>query len=199
MQYFKLLSIVLAILVLGCKSESKEKKNTEESHLEHQTNQTNDDGTIKVVSLSPHTETMAMIGDAHIHIDYSSPRVRNRLIFGGLLTYDNLWQAGAHKATFIDTNKDLLIAEKIIPAGKYGFFVIPSEGEWTLILNKIWDQHGKDEYDEKEDVLRFKVTPVISEEIQENLEYKITKQTENSGSISLSWEKITISFPFEIK
>lgn len=199
MQYFKLLSIVLAILVLGCKSESKEKKNIEESHSEPQTNQTNDDGTLTVIPLSPHTETMAMIGEAHIHIDYSSPRVRNRVIFGGLLKYDNLWQAGAHKATFIDTNKDLLIAKKIIPAGKYGFFVIPSEGEWTLILNKIWDQHGKDEYDEKEDVLRFKVNPVISEKIQENLEYKITKQTENSGSISLSWEKITISFPFEIK
>ena len=43
--------------------------------------------------------------------------------------------------------------------GKYGFFTIPSKDEWIIIFNSNWDQHGKDEYDEKDDVLRFAVTP----------------------------------------
>jgi Protein of unknown function (DUF2911) len=198
MNHLKILSLVLVLLTFGCKPETKEKKDSKTNHLEHQKQEKTVD-TLKVKPLSPHAETMAMIGDAHIHIDYSSPRVRNRVIFGNLLSYGNVWQSGAHKATWIDSNKDLLIAGKIIPAGKYGFFTIPSKGEWTLILNKVWDQHGKDEYDSIEDVLRFKVRPILSEKIQENLEYKITKNSENSGNISLSWEKITISFPFEIK
>ncbi|MBF4983328.1 DUF2911 domain-containing protein [Nonlabens mediterrranea] len=142
---------------------------------------------------------MPMIGDAHIHIDYSSPGVRDRIIFGGLLAYDQVWQAGAHMATWLETNKDLEIDGKELKAGKYGFFVIPNQKEWTVIFNRNWNQHGKDDYTEKDDVLRFKVTPKISEEIKEHLEYKVEKTTENSGTISMSWEKVTIEFPFEIK
>ena len=141
---------------------------------------------------------MAMIGDAHIHIDYSSPGVRKRIIFGGLLAYDQVWQAGAHNATWLETNKDLTIDGKVLPAGKYGFFTIPSKDKWTIMFNSNWDQHGKDEYDEKDDVLQFKVTPKISQEVQEHLEYKIIKTSDVSGTMSLSWEKVVVEFPFEV-
>ncbi len=139
-----------------------------------------------------------MIGDAHIHIDYSSPGVRNRIIFGGLLAYDMVWQAGAHNATWLETNKDLMIDGKILPAGKYGFFTIPSKDEWTIIFNSNWDQHGKDDYNEKDDVIQFKVKPMISEEVTEHLEYKVNKVSDNEGSISLVWEKVSISFNFQV-
>ncbi|WP_435623422.1 DUF2911 domain-containing protein [Flagellimonas sp.] len=148
--------------------------------------------------LSPLTSTMAMIGDAHIHMDYSSPGVRDRIIFGGLLAYDQVWQAGAHMATWIETNKDLLIDNKILPAGKYGFFTIPSKEEWTIIFNSNWNQHGKDEYDEKEDVLRFKVKPLISDELTEHLEYQINKVNDKEGAISLSWERVSVEFNFKV-
>ena len=102
-------------------------------------------------------------------------------------------------ATWMETNKDLSIDGKELKAGKYGFFVIPNEEEWTIIFNTNWDQHGKDEYDEKDDVLRFKVIPKISGDIQEHLEYKIIKTTGTSGTIGLSWEKVVVEFPFEVK
>ena len=149
--------------------------------------------------LSPHTSAMAMIGDAHIHFDYSSPGVRERVVFGGLLPYDAVWQAGAHKATWMETNKDLSIDGKTLKAGKYGFFVIPNTKEWTVIFNSNWDQHGKDDYNEKDDVLRFKVIPQISDEIVEHLTYTVTKDTDRTGTIKLAWEKVAIQFPFQIK
>ena len=148
--------------------------------------------------LSPHTSVMEMIGDAHIHIDYSSPGVRGRIIFGGLVGYDNVWQAGAHNATWIETNKDLIINDDILPKGKYGFFTIPSKEDWTIMINKNWNQHGKDDYDENDDVIRFKVKPSISDKIKEHLEYKIDKISETEGNISLTWEKVTISIPFKV-
>ena len=176
----------------SCKQDKKEtKKIPEQSQTETISKQLKK-------SLSPHTSTMAMIGDAHIHIDYSSPGVRDRIIFGGLLVYDQVWQAGAHNATWVETNKDLTIEGKELKAGKYGFFVIPNEEEWTIIFNTNWNQHGKDEYDEKDDVLQFKVTPKISEEVQEHLEYKIVRTSDVSGIMSLSWEKVVVEFPFEV-
>lgn len=171
--------ILILLLFFNCKNETKKE--------------------LKKKVLSPHTSAMAMIGDAHIHIDYSSPGVRGRIIFGGLLAFDQVWQAGAHRATWIETNKDLSIDGKILSAGKYGVFTIPSKREWTIIFNSNWDQHGKDDYDEKEDVIRFKVTPRLSDNITEHLIYKVEKVTDSSGTISLEWEKVTIKFPFQIQ
>lgn len=150
-------------------------------------------------SLSPHTSAMAMIGDAHVHIDYSSPSVRGRMIFGGLVGYNHVWQAGAHMATWIETNKPLVFGEKTLPAGKYGFFTIPGKQTWKVMFNSKWEQHGKDEYDEKNDVLVLEVKPEELHSSQEELTYEVKKLDENRGEISLSWEKIKINLPFKVK
>jgi hypothetical protein len=190
----KLLHVLIIITVLvACKSESKKEVKDKHQHRKVEKNETP-----KKKPLSPHTSTMAMIGDAHIHIDYSSPGVRGRIIFGGLVGYDNVWQAGAHMATWIETNKDLIINGEVLPKGKYGFFTIPSKEDWTVMINKNWNQHGKDDYNANDDVIRFKVTPTISDKITEDLEYKVNKISETEGSIFLSWEKVTISFLFKI-
>ena len=111
--------LVLTLSVLSCKNETK--KDVTNQHKNH-IKTSDKKETPKKNVLSPHTSAMEMIGDAHIHIDYSSPGVRGRIIFGGLVGYDNVWQAGAHNATWIETNKDLIINDEILPKGKYGFF-----------------------------------------------------------------------------
>jgi hypothetical protein len=186
--------ISLIVSVLSCKKETRA-IDVKEKNV---TTIKKDEMPKKKV-LSPHATAMAMIGDAHIHIDYSSPGVRDRIIFGGLLSYDMVWQAGAHNATWLETNQDLIIDGKTLPAGKYGFFTIPSKKEWTIIFNTNWDQHGKDDYDEKEDVLRFKVKSTLSETTTEHLEYKVKKTTDTQGSISLAWEKVLIDFNFIVQ
>ena len=98
--------VVLTLLVLSCKNETKKANvNNHENHVASSEN----DEVPKNIVLSPHKFTMEMIGNAHIHIDYSSPGVRGRVIFGGLVSYENVWQTGAHNATWIETNKDLVI------------------------------------------------------------------------------------------
>lgn len=146
---------------------------------------------------SPHTSAMDMVEGAHVHIDYSSPRVRGRVIFGGLVAYDEVWVSGAHKATWLDTNKELLIDGKVLPVGKYALFTIPGKEKWTVILNKNWDQHGADEYSKADDVMRFNVTPENLPEVKEELTYTVTEK-EDGGSISLEWEKVRISFDFKV-
>lgn len=197
MKYF--CYIFLAFMVFSCKeNKSTEPKDPIEMHSEHGT-MSEPMQTTNKKTLSPHTSAMAMIGDAHVHIDYSSPGVRDRIIFGGLVGYGHVWQAGAHMATWIETNKNLEIDGQSLKAGKYGFFTIPGKNEWTIIINSNWDQHGKDEYDENDDVLRLKVTPEVMENVKEHLEYQITKTNNSEGNISLFWEKVKISFPFKVK
>ena len=65
-----------------------------------------------------------------------------------------------------------------------------------FIFNTNWNQHGKDAYAAKDDVLRLKLKPIISETVTEHLVYKVKKVNKNEGSISLAWEKVSISFNF---
>ena len=182
---------ILSLLIVACKD-----KKQNQSVDQHQNHKMEESTSNSKKTLSPHKYAMAMIGDAHIHIDYSAPSVRGRIIFGGLLAYGEVWQSGAHNATWIETNKDILINENLLKAGKYGFFTIPTKDKWTIILNKNWNQHGKDDYNVDDDVLRFDVTPEISEQITEQLTYQVEKLNNKEGIISLRWEKVSLSFPF---
>lgn len=133
-------------------------------------------------------------GDS-IKIGYHSPGVRKRIVWGGLVPFDEVWVTGAHDATYIMMPKPFEVNGKTIPSGKYAFFTIPGEKEWTLIINKNWQQHLASEYDEKEDIVRVKVKPKKVNHT-ERLQYFIEMVNKNDGKISMAWEKIKIELPF---
>ena len=148
---------------------------------------------------SIHSQAVGKSGNTEIKIDYYSPAVRGRIIWGGLVPFDKVWVTGAHSATSIEFNTDLTIGDKIIPAGKYAFFTIPGKEEWTMILNKNWKQHLTDQYDEKEDVVRVKVKPETEDKNQERLRYVIEMDSDKEGEIVVYWEKLEISVGFRVK
>jgi len=138
------------------------------------------------------------INSVIVSIAYSSPAVRGRIVWGGLVPYDRVWVTGAHMATSIEFERAITYGEKEIPAGKYGLFTIPGTEIWTVIINKNWNQHLTDEYDEKDDLVRSQVKPQIMETNQERLMYEVDQTGEGKFSIIFSWEKIRIEIPFEL-
>jgi hypothetical protein len=144
-------------------------------------------------------EAHAQVGNAHVMIKYHAPSVRGRTIWGGLVPYEDVWVTGAHSATSLEVDKEFSVKGKSIHAGKYALFTIPRKDQWTIIINKNWDQHLADEYDQKEDVVRLDVTPEQLQHVQERLKYSILSAGDSKGAIEISWEKIKISLPFETK
>jgi len=71
-----------------------------------------------------------------ITVDYSSPQVRGRTIFGGLVPYGAPWILGANQATSFVLTSNVTMAGKRVPAGSYSLFAIPQPDAWTLIVNK---------------------------------------------------------------
>ncbi len=130
------------------------------------------------------------IGESTVRINYYSPAVRGRLIWGGLVAFDNVWVTGAHKATNFEFDTPVIIGNQETPPGKYGFFTIPGKEKWTIILNKNWDQHLADEYDAKDDLVRYEVVPQSQETNQERLMYSV-----ENNSIIIRWEKTKIEIP----
>lgn len=144
-------------------------------------------------------EAVGKMGDTEIKISYYSPAVRGRIIWGGLVPFDKVWVTGAHSATSIEFNNDLIVEGKTISAGKYAFFTLPGKKDWTVIVNKNWRQHLTDHYDEKDDIVRIKVTPETEEKMQERLRYVIEVDSDKEGEIVVYWEKLEISLPFKVK
>jgi hypothetical protein len=92
---------------------------------------------------SPPAQTQCKFSDGKtITIDYSSPRMKGRKIFGGLVPYGEVWRTGANEATTFVTNADLTVDGKDVPAGKYTIFTVPEQDKWTLIVNKHTGEWG---------------------------------------------------------
>jgi hypothetical protein len=141
---------------------------------------------------SPADSISGKIGDATITINYSSPSVKGRKIWGGLVPYNKVWRAGANEATTFTTDQTMHIEGQLLPAGEYGFFLIPGETKWVVIFNRVFDQWGAYDYDKNADILRVEVAPKTLPALNERLVYKI-----NPTGFSLIWENLEV--PVSVK
>jgi hypothetical protein len=155
----------------------------------------------KDVRVSPKASVVQTIGIIDVIVSYSSPGVKGRKIWGGLVPFNKVWRAGANEATKFSFSGDVWIDGKKLPAGSYGFFVIPGEKEWTIIFNKMADQWGAFEYNESQDALRINITPQQGN-YHEWLDYtfsdiSVNIHGKNSAIVNLNWEKISLPFKIE--
>ena len=133
---------------------------------------------------------------ATVTINYSSPGVKGRKIWGDLVPYDKVWRAGANEATVFETDKDIKVAGNVLKKGKYSIYMIPGESEWQVIFNSEVGQWGITRAREttrnpEKDVFIVKVKS-IKIDLKESLEYKV-----NASGVSLSWENFQVSIPIQ--
>jgi hypothetical protein len=142
---------------------------------------------------SPAATAAGKIGATDVTVNYSSPGVKGRTIFGGLEPYGKVWRAGANEATTVEFSKDVTVEGKPLAAGKYGFFLIPAEKDkWTVIFNKVPNQWGAFKYDQKQDALRVLVMPRKTASVTERLVYEV-----KPPGVVLRWENVEV--PVAIK
>lgn len=78
-----------------------------------------------------------------INVDYSSPRMKGRKVFGGIVPYGAVWRTGANEATTFVVNANVRVGSLEVPAGTYTLFAIPEDGKaWTLIVSKKTGEWG---------------------------------------------------------
>ena len=105
--------------------------------------------------LSPPAKAECKFSDGKtIRVDYSSPRMKGRKIYGGLVPYGEVWRAGANQATTFVLDTAVTVGGKSVPAGSYTLFAIPKENDWTLIISKATGEWGTPYPGESEDFAR---------------------------------------------
>jgi len=130
----------------------------------------------------------AVAGGARVVVEYGRPSVGGRKIWGALVPYGEVWRAGADEATTISFDNNVLIEGQPLPAGRYALFLVPSEGDWTVIFSKVADQWGAFKYDARNDALRVTVK-AQARDMVETLEYSVTGER-----VEMRWEKLAVGF-----
>jgi hypothetical protein len=149
---------------------------------------------IKFPAKSPFATVKQNVGISDITIEYNRPSASGRVVYGDVVPFNQMWRTGANSATKVTFGSDVKIAGNLVPAGSYSLFTIPGQNEWTLILNKVADMSGTSGYDEKQDLMRFKVTPMNQIEKTETFTIDFANMKLDQTSIQLIWENTIISF-----
>ena len=154
---------------------------------------------------SPAAFVSQNVGFTKISIDYSSPAVKGRQIFGEIEKYGVTWRAGANATTIIEFSTGVSVGGKNLRAGKYSIFITPmASGEWTVHLNGkgnsvfAYMKDGKidEEAVAKDDAVAFKATTERGGNT-ERLQYHISANDNKVAHITMAWEGVKVTFPVD--
>src|SRR5258708_2324477 len=147
---------------------------------------------------SPPKVANGIVGGRGITINYYSPSMRGRKIYGELVPYGQVWCPGANWATRITSlDAGLEIGTMKLQWGSYSIWVLPNEKEWQAIINSdpqafhLGHEAGKD-------IGRIKMDLKTLDQPVESLTFEIRSDGGNKGTVALLWEKTEASFPFTV-
>ncbi|NTX00151.1 DUF2911 domain-containing protein [Myxococcus sp. CA051A] len=147
---------------------------------------------------SPSAKVAQDVGVTSVSIDYSSPGVKGRKVWGDLVPWDKPWRSGANSATKITFSHDVTFGGKAVPAGTYSIVTLPSQKGWKVMLNKELGLFSSAaQYSPANDVATVAATTAAIPS-RERLTYVFSNTTEDSTSLDLEWEKLRVSVPIKV-
>lgn len=147
---------------------------------------------------SPPAHAEGTVGGHKIAIDYYSPSMHGRKVFGGLVPFDTVWCTGANYATKITSDAPLQMGDLKIPAGSHSIWTIPDPKQWTLIVNNETGQFHLD-YNESQDFGRTKMNSKPLDAPVETFKIEVRSDGGNKGTLALDWEKTEAYMPFTVE
>ncbi len=146
---------------------------------------------------SPVAISQTAVDDTYMKVVYGQPLMRDRIIFGELVPFDEIWRTGANEATQIYFDTEVMIDGQRVESGMYSVFTIPGEEAWTIILNEELGQWGAFSYNPDADVLRVETEPRQTEDQWEPLNIDF-EETSDGANLVLRWEDTRVELPISV-
>ena len=141
---------------------------------------------------SPHADVSAPLAGKKITISYGRPYMKGRAIFGTLVPWGQVWRTGANEATTFTTEADVVIGGLKVPKGEYALFTIPTEKQWTLVVNKTAKQWGAFKYDAAQDLGRVPMNVAAATKPVEQFTIELVPAGKQL-TLKMSWDKTVAS------
>ena len=126
---------------------------------------------------------------------YSRPQKAGRQIFGGIVSYGQIWRLGANEVTEIEFFKNAKIDGKPVQKGRYSIYAICSETKWTIVLNKERDVWGL-YYNSNKDVLRTDVSVQTNDKTIEAFTMYF-EDVSGGTNLIVMWDTVKVSVPIK--
>jgi hypothetical protein len=158
-----------------------------------------------VKSLSPEAAVEFAENDLKITVYYNAPSKKGRVIFAedGLVPFGKVWRTGANEATYIETDRTLIVKGKELRAGKYSIWTIPGAQSWTVIFNSDYPSwginfNGEANRKPENDVVMVEVPSVIQDTEFEMFTISIERINEEELELDFMWDKTLVAVPFTV-
>jgi len=152
---------------------------------------------LELPQVSPHARTDQHVGLTDLSIDYSSPGVKGRKIWGDLLPWGKVWRAGANAATKLTASRDFTFGGTSVKAGTYSVFITPGKPQWVVVLNSDTGA-SEQSHDAKNDIASVKITPQALPAVRERLLWYFTDTSDDKTSLDLEWERVRVRIPIKV-
>ncbi len=151
--------------------------------------------------LSPEKTTTYVLKGAELQVKYSSPSRKDRVIFGELEPYGEVWRTGANEPTTFTNSETVKIIDKDLPPGTYSIWTIPDKNSWKVIFNKEVPEWGvtllsrgrETTRDAEKDVLQVEIP--VRELIIPVENFTMLFEDDNQLYLNLSWDTVKIRIP----
>jgi hypothetical protein len=128
---------------------------------------------------------------------YSRPQKNNRVIFGGIVKYNDMWRLGANEATEIELFKNVKIGNQLVKKGRYTLYCIPDTAKWTIVLNSDNYSWGNYRYDIKKDLARVEANLATTTDTVQALTIYFEDASTGSNLVML-WDTVKASLPIAV-
>jgi hypothetical protein len=143
---------------------------------------------------NPVARVSQQVGVTQIVVEYSSPAVQGRRIWGALVPYDRPWEPSPDQPTTVGFSADVLIGDKTVPAGSYRFSALPGRGSWTIVLNPYEPSTTGPDRKANGEPIRFKA-PAKAAPFRERLAFLFSNFDGEKTALDLEWERLRVSIP----
>jgi hypothetical protein len=150
---------------------------------------------IRMPAPSPTQTIKQDFGLASVELIYSRPSLKGRKMIGVIEPYGTMWRTGANAATKIRFTDPVTFGGTKIDSGSYALYTIPQKDEWTVILNKGFNNSGISGYKESDDVARIKIKPMKISPLTETLTMQFGNIKPEGMELSIAWEDVGLNIP----
>lgn len=147
--------------------------------------------------LSPPDSTTARLDGGVAKVCFSSPRMRGREVFGGLVSFGQPWRLGANEPTVLHVTTPVRLGEVALEPGSYSLYTVPGQEEWKIVVNASVSRWGVpiDEAVREQDVGSVTVTPRRTERPVEAMDLRLEPRDDGGANLVMEWAQTRFSVP----
>ncbi|MDG3582148.1 DUF2911 domain-containing protein [Galbibacter pacificus] len=148
---------------------------------------------------SPKSKLEQKVGLTDVTVEYSRPSMRERVIFGDLVPYGQVWRTGANQNTIITFSDDVKVGGTQLKKGSYALYTKPGQDNWEVYFYNDTNNWGNPEkWDESKVVAKVSAEAYELPFDVETFTIDVDNLTNNGASFGIFWEKTYVSVPFEV-